>query len=520
MDNSDSLLPSPYARISLALATFTLFLLCCFYYKIVSGMVSDWIHDPNYSHGFLIPIVTGYLIWLERDRIKKARISPCWWGIILVFLAGCILLLGKTAGEYYSQRFSIIIMLYGCILVFWGIDIFKICFWPIAYLIFMIPLPYVIYNSIAFPLKLFATHLATVSLQALGFPIYSSGNIIYLPHMTLEVADACSGIRSLISILALAVILAKFTQRGWLKRILLVAFSVPIVIAANILRIIITGILAVEDPVLAQGFFHELSGEIIFILGLALLFSVAFILKKIGKKEDRPEDISRERADTSSNNRPAPSYKPVHIIWQVAVIFLISTTFFLSFRVDTVSAVPLLRPIDQFPSKIDGFVQVSSQKMDPKIIKILGVSSYIMRDYKNPSGFVINLYVGYYRQQKEGAMIHSPQHCLPGSGWVPIVDKIAYIRLKNGRTIPVRKYILSKAGQKMIVYYWYQSRGRIIASDYKDRFYLLYDSLLRHRSDGSLVRVIGISNDVKDAEKVERGFIKALEPVLQQFLPN
>ncbi len=506
-------------KISLLLVIVFLLCVSLLYYKVVIGLVSDWIHDPNYSHGFLIPIITGYLIWLERDKLKTAKIAPSWWGLIVILLAGAIYLIGRTGGEYYSQRFSIIVMLYGFILSFWGIEVLKICFWPIAYLIFMIPLPYVIYNEIAFPLKLFATHIATSCLQLLGFPIYSSGNIIYLPHMTLEVADACSGIRSLISILALGVILAKFTQDTWIKRIVLVILSIPIVIAANILRIIITGIFAVEDPVLAQGFFHEFTGEIVFLLGLVLLFLVAFLLRKIGsKKEVRKEKHKKEKI--SIDSLPDIRFSYNCLVLQILSICLVIITFLLSFRVDTVRAIPLLKPLNEFPSKIDGFIQINSQKMDPKVIKILGVSSYIMRDYEDPSGFVVNLYIGYYREQKEGAMIHSPQHCLPGSGWIPIVDKVVYINLKNGEKIPVRKYILTKPGQKMIVFYWYQSRGRVIASDYKDRLYLIYDSIFRHRTDGSLIRVIGISNNVEEAEKKEIKFIKALEPILQKFLPG
>lgn len=483
-------------------------------------MVSDWIHDPNYSHGFLIPIITGYLIWLERKRLKQVNIAPSWWGVIVILFAGVIFLLGRTAGEYYSQRFSIIIMLYGFILAFLGTEAFKICFWPIAYLIFMIPLPYVIYNEIAFPLKLFATHIATACLQALGFPIYSSGNIIYLPHITLEVADACSGIRSLISILALGVILAKFTQDTWVKRILLVLLSIPIVIGANILRIIITGIFAVEDPVLAQGFFHEFTGEIVFALGLILLFLVAFLLGKIGSKKQVYKEKSNNQEDNKAYVTSYTRYGFKEFLIQVLTIVLVITTFLLSFRVDTVKAIPLLKPLSEFPSKIDGFVQINSQTMDPTIIKVLGVSSYILRDYQDSSGFVINLYVGYYTEQKEGAMIHSPQHCLPGSGWLPIVDKVVYITLKNGRKIAVRKYILTKPGHKMVVFYWYQSRGRIIASDYKDRLYLIYDSIFRHRTDGSLVRVIAISNNIQEAEKKEIKFIRALEPILKKFLPS
>jgi len=520
VNNKDSYVSFPIALIISATVFLLFFVLL--YYKIFIGLVSDWIHDPNYSHGFLIPIITGYLIWLERDKLKKAKISPSWWGLVVVLLAGAIYLLGKTGGEYYSQRFSIIIMLYGFILSFLGTDVLKICFWPIAYLIFMIPLPYVIYNEIAFPLKLFATHIATNCLQFLGFPIYSSGNIIYLPHMTLEVADACSGIRSLISILALAVILAKFTQDTWFKRILLVILSIPIVIAANILRIIITGILAVEDPVLAQGFFHEFTGEIVFILGLVLLFIVAFLLKRIGGKKDinKVETEGNKEEKAFKSNQLAFKYSFKDLLLHILTISLVIITFLLSFRVDTVKAIPLLRPLSLFPTKIDGFVQINSQTMDPKIIKILGVSSYVLRDYKDSSGFIVNLYIGYYKEQKEGAMIHSPQHCLPGSGWLPIVDKIIYITLKDGEKMPVREYILTKPGQKMVTFYWYQSRGRIIASDYKDRLYLIYDSLFRHRTDGSLIRVIGISNNIKEAKEKEIKFIKALEPILKKFLPS
>ncbi len=250
------------------------------YFPVLKGLVYDWWHDPNYSHGFLLPVFSGYLVWSKRKELAQLPVKGSWWGLLLLGAGLLLLLLGWVAGEQFTQRFSFLVVLYGGLIFLLGWPIAKRLFFPVWILTFAIPIPYVIYNSLTFPLKLFASKIATNLLQFLGFSVYRDGNIIVLPNMVLEVVDACSGIRSLISLLALCSILAYF-MRSNLFRAILILSAVPIAIGVNVLRVFITGALAYYlGPKVAEGFFHTFSGLAVFGLSLGLIYLVHRLMAK------------------------------------------------------------------------------------------------------------------------------------------------------------------------------------------------------------------------------------------------
>ncbi len=264
------------------LLLFPLFLLGLMYYPVVVHLVTDWWTDANYSHGFLMPLVAGYFLWQRREEVEQAleRARPSSWGLLIVLLGIFLLILGQVAGELYTQRISLLVVLWGTSLFLFGWSLSRILLFPFLLLLLAIPIPYVIYNSLTFPLKLLASKIAAWSLSIIGVPTLREGNIIYIPNMTLEVADACSGIRSIISLLAMTAILAYFVS-GWLWRVLLVASAIPIAILTNALRIVGTGILSYHfGPEAARGFFHYFSGWLVFLLSLVILGGVLFLVRR------------------------------------------------------------------------------------------------------------------------------------------------------------------------------------------------------------------------------------------------
>ena len=257
------------------------------YWKTLYGMVMDWYVDENYSHGFLIPLISGYLLWQRKDVIKNVTLSPSNTGLPIVLMGLAVYLVGNVAGESFTMRISMLVVLMGTILFGYGITLFKTVSFPFFYLIFMIPLPYIFYDSIAFPLKLLVSKYSVGFLKIIGIPVLREGNVIQLVNTTLEVADACSGIRSIISLLALSMALAYFTQRGWIKKWILVVLAIPIAIFANSIRVIGTGILADRYGAgVAEGFFHEFAGLVIFGVAMVMLIFSAFILGRLGNGPD------------------------------------------------------------------------------------------------------------------------------------------------------------------------------------------------------------------------------------------
>ena len=261
--------------------------LAVLYSRVVQGLVYDWIHLHDFSHGFLIPIVSLYFVYERRKQFSALSPSSSWAGLVLLIIGIILFLLGNIATEYFILRFSMLIVIVGIILFLLGKEYYKTIQFPIIFLIFMIPIPSILMAQVTFPMQLFASKVASRSLDLVGIPVLREGNVILLANTSLEIAEACSGIRSLISLLALSVVFAYISQRVTWKRVLLVLSTFPIAIIANAARVSGTGILAhyYGDSV-AQGFFHGFSGWILFVVAFVCLFLFGALLsrrKKVNK---------------------------------------------------------------------------------------------------------------------------------------------------------------------------------------------------------------------------------------------
>jgi len=271
------------APLSVVLTLSITALLAALYYKILYSLGTQWYADPDYSHGFLVPLLSGYFVWERREKLRSLPAAPSPWGIILLGGGLLMLLIGSAGSELYMQRTSIIVVIAGLVLLMLGREFLRVLLFPIAFLFFMVPLPAIIVNAVAFPLQLFAAKTATFCLYNFGIPVLREGNVIVLAGTTLEVAEACSGIRSLQALLALGTVYAYFTQHVMWKRWTLVLFSIPIAIAANAFRVTGTGVLTHYWGVeAAQGFYHTFEGWLIFVVAFALLLICGLLLSKIG----------------------------------------------------------------------------------------------------------------------------------------------------------------------------------------------------------------------------------------------
>jgi len=263
------------------------FLFILLYFQVIIGLVNDWWLDSNYSHGFLVPLVSAYLIWKKKDRLKSLEKKRSYWGLLTLLLGLGIYIAGTAGSEYFSARFSLVIVLFGLIFYLNGKEWAKELLFPVAFLAFMVPIPYVIYYSIAFPMQLFSTKLSYYILHSIGLPSIRQGNIIYLPNYSLEVVEACSGLRSLVSLLALGTFFAYVTFKSNLKRFILFLSIFPIAIGANIFRILITAVGAyVVSPKLAEDFLHKLSGLIVFLISVFSLFILSRLIRIISKEKE------------------------------------------------------------------------------------------------------------------------------------------------------------------------------------------------------------------------------------------
>lgn len=248
-------------------------LLVAIYWGVAIKLVSDWYTNPDFSHGFLVPLFSGYLVWTKRDALKRTPVRQSWAGVWLVAGAVFTLFLGVYGAELFLSRISLVMVLGGLIWTLAGRAMLRELRFPLLVLLLAIPLPAVVYNQITFPLQIFASRLASAALPLFGVPVMRDGNIIQLPSMQLEVAEACSGIRSLMSLFTAAIFYGYFLEPSPKRRVVLALAALPIAVLANGVRILGTG-LAVQywDPDKALGFFHEFSGWLIFVFSLICLY--------------------------------------------------------------------------------------------------------------------------------------------------------------------------------------------------------------------------------------------------------
>jgi exosortase len=270
-----------------AVAWFSI-LLIAVYFPILSKLVQQWSTDDDVSHGFFVPLVAGYIAWQRREKLLNMEWKPAWWGIGLLIWAGLQAYLGMLGAELFLQRTAFLFSLVGVLLILGGTAVVRQLAFPLLLLPFMIPLPTVVYNQITFPLQLFASWVAEKSLDVLNIPVIRDGNILELASQKLSVAEACSGIRSLLSLTFLSQVYAYFFDRKlWMRWVLLVA-TIPIAIIANSARVTLTGVFSEIDPSLAEGFFHEAEGWVIFVVALVILVVVHQLLNFLYRRW-RPE---------------------------------------------------------------------------------------------------------------------------------------------------------------------------------------------------------------------------------------
>lgn len=243
------------------------------FYPMLERLVNQWMNDDDMGHGFFVPAVAAYIAWQRKDEILSAEWSRNYLGLAIVLYASFQYILGTLAAELFLTRTAIVFSIAGAVLFAGGKPLMKILGFPIFLLFFMVPLPAVIYNQITFPLQLFASGVAEKSLLLLGIPVLRDGNILELAEHKLSVVEACSGIRSLLSLTFLSLVYGFFFEsKGWLRAVLLFA-TIPIAIAANAFRVSMTGVLYEYKSEWAEGFFHTAEGWVIFMFALSMLLT-------------------------------------------------------------------------------------------------------------------------------------------------------------------------------------------------------------------------------------------------------
>ena len=512
-------------------------MLAIIYFPAYSWLIfRDWPRE-DYNYCYLIPFVLVYLIWEKRRQWIKEASTPSWSGL-LVLLPGILLFwFGELAGEYFSLYISSWLLIVGLLWLHAGWKKIKIMAFPFFVSLFLFPLPNFINTKLTFNLKLISSEIGIKLIQLLGMSAYREGNIIDLGFTQLQVVDACSGLRYLIPLFLMGVLVAYFYRAAFWKRLIIVISTIPLSIITNSFRIALTAILyPFLGPAAAEGFFHDFSGWAIFMVSLAVLLSEIWVLRKImprpgegfmKKKEtdngrDKFDSENLEKHDSILVTRKAGEFL-VQPLFIVAVVILAATLAVHSI-VDFREKVPIRRPISQFPLVVGGW-EGKRQFLDQQFIDVLQFSDYTSIDYSKQGSLPVSMYVAYYESQRKGRSIHSPETCLPGSGWIFNQAGTRTIPLsgKNSSSITVMRAIMEKSGNRQLIYFWFNQRGRIMTNPYQMKIYNVWDALVLKRTDGALIRVISpvaSSENIEDADKRLQSFIREIIPLLNEYIPT
>lgn len=500
-----------------------------------------WV-DDNYSHGLLVPFVIGFIVWSGRSSLAAVKAEPKPVVGATVLTIAFVMLLGGTLGaELFTQRISLVVMVAGLVIYFVGVRMLGALTVPFALLLLAIPIPQIVFNAIALPLQVFASKLAVIGIRLAGVPSLRNGNVIdILPFgstqsIALEVVEACSGIRSLMTLVTLALVLVYFTRRGQMlpssgireflrdrdfhRAFLLMVSAVPIAVATNAARVAMTGFLTYRmGSAATEGTLHEALGVGAYAISFVMLLGINVVIRKLlgGKtaQERKADSVSETRSFSVAFN--AGSARFVTLV--ALLVFGAATVNWLSLR----GEVSVERtPLAQLPAKLGEWSQKGNEtRFDKQTESVLRATDYTMRDYEL-GGRTANVYVGYYASQRTGATYHSPKNCLPGSGWVMKEPELIEIKTASGNSFKANRFIIESGKYRAVMIYWYQGRGRVESSEYLDKLHTVLDSVTMARTDGAMVRVMtSLGKDERAAFAAAEELSASLADSLNPFIPN
>lgn len=488
-------------------------------------ILRDWPRE-DYSYACLIPLVVLYLLWEKRSELISTPSTPSWMGLFPLGVGLVLFWLGELGGEFFAQYISLWLVIVGVCWMHLGWRKLKTVGFAFIMMLAMFPFPYFINAKISLTLKLLSSQLGVWMLHLYGMSAYREGNVIDLGFTQLQVVDACSGLRYLFPLMILSLIVAYwFKGRFWKKAVLFLS-SIPIAIVVNSFRIALTGVLySFWGPAVAEGFFHGFSGWLIFLFTTAILLAEMWVLKKIGKRMEKDEESVRSERGRVADNAAEASVSWSRSLLQpqfIAVGMVLGLTLGLSQGVEFREKVPIKQSLDQFPLQVGQWSGVR-ETMEQQFIDELDFSDYVMVTYRDRQNQTVHFYTAYYENQQKGESIHSPESCLPGSGWKFSRAEEVALAAGNGASLRVNRVVMEKEGERQLAYYWFAQRGRVLTKLYQLKLYNFWDALTRQRTDGALIRVItpiAGSEKPEDAEARIRSFLNEAIPLLPEFIPN
>lgn len=487
---------------------------------------------PEYSQGPVIPILSGYLYLRHMKTVPPApdAARALWPGMLVMAGALVVAMAGNLARIPDIVTYAMLIWIYGLLLVTWGWQRGRQFWPPVVHLIFMLPLPSILYWQMSIQLQFISSELGVALIRAMNIPVFLDGNVIDLGSYKLQVAEACSGLRYLFPVMSFSYVFAVL-YRGpfWHKAVLLLS-AAPLTVLMNSFRIGVIGVLVNSYGIeQAEGFLHYFEGWVIFIACVVILFGLARVMQWIGG-DRRPlgEALDLDFSGLGAQARRVFDIRASGALTVTALVMLaLGAAWHLT--PERASAEVARDPLVLFPRTVDTWTAGPARRLDPGIETVLKADDYLSIGYESPDAAQpVDFFIAYYDKQTEGSGIHSPEVCIPAGGWeMSRIDATTVpVQLDDGTTLswPVNRAVIQKGLSQQLVYYWFEQRGRHLTSDYMAKATSILDAITRGRTDGALVRLITPIEPGRDATAAAdarlRDFLGGVIGVLPRFVPE
>ncbi len=483
------------------------------FWSVVQKLLLRWdTGDNSYTYA-VIPIFI-YLCWDIRDKFRFNELSWNFWGLLPAFFSVFLIF----AGEIGSVESLTYLGLWGCITSY-AITIYgfrtKHLFFPFLMLVFIVPLPEFINNLLTFKLKLLASSISVEMFRLAGLSVFLEGNVIDMGIEKLQVVDACSGLRYFMSLIVISLLVGYLFTKGWWRRIIILLLVIPLSSFVNGLRIFVMGMLINNGmKEYTEGVYHDLNGVIVFMVAGALLVGAAFILNKIG-----PSPVANGIDDPGG--RETNKTLPIIITGVFCLLFAGGAYAYRS--IPTSATHPERATFEAFPMQL-GKWQGDRIVLDEKLVEEgLWSDDYVNASYRKEGGSnSIYLLIPFYAWQGTRHTVHAPQACLLGGGYSIEQEQIHRVQVTPDRAIEIKALLLAKGDQKMLATHIFLQRGRVLTSPWTNKFYLMYDSMTKRRTDGALVRVelvLTPNQSLEDGLSMIDDFYQQLWPLLPKYVP-
>ena len=491
------------------------------FWDAIGNLWVRWGQSQELSHSYFIPLISAWLVWTNRDAVKKSVGAPSLYGALGVVASCLLLLLGEVTHIYVLQHIGLVVCIAGLTAAFGGLSLLKATAAPIGFLFFAVPPPYWAITVLSWKFRFMSSVLGVSMLQMMDIPVYLSGNIIDLGDYKLQVAEACSGLRYLFPFISLGVMTAYLYRGPLWQRLVIVLSTIPITIFMNSFRIAMTGYLVQTTGIEhAEGALHMFEGWVVFLLCMLVLFGVMFVLNLFARP--RMSTLNRLGAPDLSPVPPSRGALSLPKI-SIGVIVLAVAVFSLSHSFSAGNLIePDRKPFASVPDEFPGW-RHAVKPLDPEVAETLGADDSIVVDLGAPDGQAYNLYFAYLAAQRDGRSWHSPRQCIPGGGWQITSQTYEKATTADGVPFSYNRLIIENHGARQLVYYWYDQRGRKIANEFVMKFWLIVDAAFKKRTDGAMVRIItpvGNEETVEDADARLHKMMARVETFLPEYVPN